>query len=194
MKAEIVKVDQDKRLVFGWASVAKTADGKVLVDRQGDTIEDEWQLEKAAYQYVLDSRTAGEEHVLTDGVGTLVESIVVTPEKLAKMGLPPGSLPTGWWLGFKIQDDRVWDGIRKGRYTGFSVHGKGRRYDTDLDLDKHVLAKTGLTAIIKYVRYEGGKWCVYSEAGKKLGSYSTKAEANERLRQIEAAKAAKGKR
>lgn len=35
------------------------------------------------------------------------------------------------------------------------------------------------------IKHEGNKWCVYSEAGKKLGEYDTKAEAEERLRQIE---------
>jgi hypothetical protein len=35
------------------------------------------------------------------------------------------------------------------------------------------------------IRHEGSKWCVYSEGGKKLGEYDTKAEAEKRLRQIE---------
>jgi len=43
-----------------------------------------------------------------------------------------------------------------------------------------------------YVRKEGGKFVVYAESGRKMGTYSSRAEANERLRQIEAAKAAKG--
>jgi uncharacterized protein len=42
-----------------------------------------------------------------------------------------------------------------------------------------------------YITREGAKWLVHSEAGKELGSYDTEAEANERLREIEAAKAAK---
>ena len=43
------------------------------------------------------------------------------------------------------------------------------------------------------IRKEGSKYVVRSESGKPLGSYKTEAEAKERLRQIEAAKAAKGK-
>ena len=39
----------------------------------------------------------------------------------------------------------------------------------------------------------GNEWCAVSEDGTKtLGCYPTEAQANERLRQIEAAKAAKG--
>jgi len=52
---------------------------------------------------------------------------MVTPEKLQKMGLPEGSLPIGWWVGYKISDQDVWEGVKKGKYTQFSVHGKGRR-------------------------------------------------------------------
>jgi phage-related protein (TIGR01555 family) len=45
---------------------------------------------------------------------------------------------------------------------------------------------------LDYVEHVGSKWRVMSRKGKVLGEYDTEAEANERLRQIEAAKAAKG--
>lgn len=37
----------------------------------------------------------------------------------------------------------------------------------------------------RYIREENGKWCVYSEAGKRLGEYASKGEAEKRLEQIE---------
>ncbi len=40
-------------------------------------------------------------------------------------------------------------------------------------------------AIQKYIRHEDGKWNVYSEAGKRMGSYDTEDEAKHRLKQIE---------
>jgi hypothetical protein len=39
--------------------------------------------------------------------------------------------------------------------------------------------------VLAYIRHEKGKWVVYSEGGKRLGEYSSKAEAEKRLRQIE---------
>jgi hypothetical protein len=39
--------------------------------------------------------------------------------------------------------------------------------------------------VMNTIKHEGDKWCVYSEGGKKLGEYKTKAEAEKRLRQIE---------
>lgn len=41
------------------------------------------------------------------------------------------------------------------------------------------------TPTVNTIRKQGGKFCVYSESGKKLGEYATRAEAEKRLRQIE---------
>jgi len=122
----ITKVDDDKRLVFGWASIIKDVEGRVLLDRQDDYIDDEEELEKAAYTYVLHSRDGGEMHV-RKGVSTMVESVVLSKEKQAALGIPEGVVPVGWWIGFKVNDDRVWDQVKKGDYMGFSVHGTGQR-------------------------------------------------------------------
>ena len=37
----------------------------------------------------------------------------------------------------------------------------------------------------EYIKKEGSKWVVYSDSGKNMGTYSTKAEAEKRLKQIE---------
>jgi len=52
---------------------------------------------------------------------------MVTPEKLEKMGLPSDSLPIGWWIGMKVNDEQVWKGVKDGTYKMWSVHGRGRR-------------------------------------------------------------------
>lgn len=133
--AEIVKVDEDKRLVFGWASIIKDESGKILLDRQDDFIDSEDELEGAAYDYVLNSRDGGEMHVRR-GVSKMVESVVFTEEKQRALGIPVGSMPTGWWIGFKVTDNSVWNQVKKGEYAGFSVHGSGRRESTELPLSK----------------------------------------------------------
>lgn len=128
----IVKSNTDQRLVFGWANVIATEDDTIVFDRQRDFIDDEWELEKAAYNYVLDSRQAGEEH-LRVGVGKAVESMVFTKDKMQRLGIPDGTLPVGWWIGFKVEDDDVWDLVKSGKYTSFSIHGKGKRKATKTD-------------------------------------------------------------
>jgi hypothetical protein len=123
---EIEKRDDEKQLVFGWCSIAKRADGTVVVDKQGDVLEDIDQMEKVAYDFVLHSRDGGEMHV-RKGVSTMVESFVSTPEKLEALGIPEGTLPVGWWVGFKVTDKGVWEQVKKGKYKMFSVHGSGTR-------------------------------------------------------------------
>jgi hypothetical protein len=121
----IVKSDDDRRLVFGWASVAVRVTGEVIEDWQNDIVEIDV-LEKAAYDYVLDFGTAGEMHE-RGGVGRLVESVVFTKEKAAAMGIPEGYLPEGWWVGYYIDDDDVWKKIKDGTYSMFSIEGTATR-------------------------------------------------------------------
>ena len=123
----IYKTDDDKRLVFGWASVSITVDGEQLEDRQKDIIDPE-DLEEAAYEYVLHFRDTGEEHIPTmRKKGKLVESCVFTEEKQKAMGIPPGTLPVAWWIGFKIEDDAAWERVKNGTYRMFSIEGKANR-------------------------------------------------------------------
>lgn len=121
----ITKSDDDERLVFGWANVAVRVDGEQITDWQGDMIDPE-ELEKAAYDYVADFGTAGEMH-MRGGVGKVIESCVFTKEKAEALGIPPEILPEGWWVGFRIEDEEVWEKIKSGEYTMFSIGGEAKR-------------------------------------------------------------------
>lgn len=128
--AEITGIDEDRRQVFGWATVTHV-DGEEVIDRQGDYIPLE-EIEKAAYNYVLTSRVGGDMHS-RDGdapkhTADLIESVIVTPEKAEAMGLTDAK-NYGWWLGMKINDDEQWELVKKGERQGFSIHGKGKRTD-----------------------------------------------------------------
>jgi putative serine protease XkdF len=126
---DIVKADNEEQTVFGWASITEK-DGQPVVDRQGDEIEIQ-ELAKSAYNYVINTRTGGNQHKRDEEggpmkVADMIESMVFTKEKIEKMQLPE-TTPVGWWVGFKIHDPDSWDDVKNGRVTGFSVHGKGRR-------------------------------------------------------------------
>ncbi len=127
MEHTILKSDDDKRLVFGWASVSVTLDGVPLEDRQSDII-DPNELESAAYEYVLNFRDGGEEHIPSlRKKARLVESCVFTKDKQNAMGIPPGTLPVGWWIGFYVDDDEAWEKIKNGTYKMFSIEGTATR-------------------------------------------------------------------
>ncbi len=94
-------------------------------------------LERAAYDYVLDSRVGGVDHA--EAVGELVESVMLTPDKWNAIlrdeegDLPAGinddalaNLPQGWWLGFHV-DDATMDKVEGGELEMFSVGGETQR-------------------------------------------------------------------
>ena len=123
----ITKTDSDKRLVFGWANIAIRKTGEQIKDWQRDMVDPE-DLEEAVYKYVLNFRDGGEEHVPTlRKKCRLVESVMFTEEKLKAMGIPLGTVPLGWWIGFYVDDDEAWEKIKSGHYKMFSIEGKGKR-------------------------------------------------------------------
>lgn len=163
---EIFKTDEDQRLVFGWASVAINVAGETLEDRQHDMIDPE-DLEEAAYEYVLNFRDTGEEHL--PGYrkkGRLVESCVFTPEKQAAIGIPPGTVPVAWWIGFKIEDEDTWQRVKNGTYRMFSIEGKAEREE---------VRKADSTAqtfddVLKFNPYHG--WHGYFASANSAGAFA----------------------
>ena len=131
-QGEFAKVNADKQQVFGWASIVELH-GEPVVDLQGDYISIE-EIEKSAYEFVHKSRKGGDMHLRDDWSpvqkSDMIESFIVTEEKRGAMGLPD-SVPTGWWVGFQVQDPNVWAKVRSGERTGFSIHGHGKRTPTD---------------------------------------------------------------
>ncbi len=119
LQVPLVKTD-DESLVFGWASIVADADGGLIVDHQDDVIEP-GELEKAAYDFVLSAGATGAMHS-GGAVGRLVESMVLTPEKAAAIGLAAPA-HSGWWVGFKIDDPEVFAKIKAGELGAFSIEG-----------------------------------------------------------------------
>lgn len=135
---EISKVNEDKKQVFGWCSLS-SVDGRPVVDLQNDYISID-EIEKSAYDYVKNSRKGGDMHARVGDaplhVADMIESVIVTPDKLRRMGVPEESISkvnTGWWVGFQVNDDDVWAKVKSGERSGFSIHGKGQRLEKMLD-------------------------------------------------------------
>ena len=119
---------------FGLASVVHDSDGQPLTDAHGDVLEPV-SLEKAVYEFNLFSRDADVMHI-ERGIGSLVESMVITPEKLETIGKAlgvemPTDVATAWWVGFKVFNPDVWKMIKSGELPDFSITGKGERTELD---------------------------------------------------------------
>ena len=139
LRADIVKLDGEQQMAFGWFSVVKVGD-RSIVDTQDDLITPET-IEASAYKFVLDSRKGGEMHEPGSdgkirGVGRLVESVVFTAEKvnamvssLAQQGVV-ATIDLGceaWWGGFLISDPDTWDKVKTGELRAWSIGGRGKR-------------------------------------------------------------------
>lgn len=138
----VAKRDDSQQLVFGWASVSTFAHQEPLTDHHSHVIEPE-DLELAAYDFVLSSRESGDMHQ-GGANGQLVESMMFTPEKLAKLGFPEGVRPAvvakdgtrtevdaAWWIGFHIDDAAAYDRVVKGERSMFSIQGQAVTEELD---------------------------------------------------------------
>lgn len=126
LNGTFVKSDADQRRVLGWAYLVKNADGSQVVDHSGDVMEDVQALEDSVAEFVSTSR-AGDDMHSQPVVAKLIGSLVVTPEKLAALGAPAGSLPTGWLTEWQVTDDATWQKIKSGERSMLSIAGAGDR-------------------------------------------------------------------
>jgi hypothetical protein len=128
---KIAGTDEDKRLVFGFASVSVDASGELLTDLQGDQIEPA-ELEKAMYDYVAESGEGDVNHN-KQHASTLVESFVVTPEKLSMMLKAMGHEAAvdfkgvAAWVGYRVDSDAVWQRVKSGELRAFSIEAYAQR-------------------------------------------------------------------
>lgn len=120
---KVIDTDNPQNLIFGWANVAFTKDGTQVEDHQGHMIDVE-DLEHMAYNFVVKYRKSGDMHK-SDAFGELVESMVYTPEKLEVLGLTEGSIPFGWWVGFRLPPEEA-SKVRQGQRSMLSIEGGAR--------------------------------------------------------------------
>lgn len=169
---KIAKQNEDQQIIFGWANVAVNKSGEQLVDWQGDMIDPE-ELEKAAYEHVLEFRETGERHdPALRSKGRLIESVVFTKEKMAAMGIPEGTVPEGWWVGYKIDDSDTWSKIKKGEYRMFSIDGSGKR--TPIEMSDDVQKAVSFDdAILKYNKNHDPKTGRFTSGSGGAASFAT---------------------
>ncbi len=122
--ADVIKVDGERRIAWGWASVS-TLKGEMVVDRQGDIITPV-EMEKMADRFMLSARTAKAMHEGA-GVGEVIHSLPLTKELSAALGIETDR--EGWVIGMKIHDDKTWQAFRENRLRAFSIGGKAKRQE-----------------------------------------------------------------
>jgi len=123
MQDVLIKSDE-KNCIFGWAYAREKIDGTQVVDHSGEFVKSEnfEDLELATYAYNLAYRQADNQHDCI-AKGYLVESMVFSKEKMAKMKIPEGIVPESVWMGFYFPDDADYEAIKKMKHPMFSFYG-----------------------------------------------------------------------
>lgn len=119
IEGQILKTDEEQRMVYGWASVV-TEKGEAVIDRQGDVIE-AGTLVKAVNEFMEHVRVGKAMHV-GDQVGVVVHSLPITKEIGDALGIQ--SDREGWVVAYKVFDDTVWNMVKSGELAAFSIGGR----------------------------------------------------------------------
>lgn len=124
LEGKVLKADDEQRIVYGWASVI-SENGEPVVDRQGDVIEAEV-LVKAITDFMEHVRVGKAMHK-GDQVGTIIHSFPVTKELGDALGIH--SDREGWIVAYKVYDEGVWDQVKSGELSAFSIGGRAVKED-----------------------------------------------------------------
>ncbi len=119
---EILKVDRERRIIWGWASVS-TMKGEIVTDLQGDRITPV-EMEKMADGFMRSTRAAKAMHD-GDDVGEVIHSFPLTKELAEAFGIKTDR--EGWITGTYIKSDEQWQRALKGEYRGLSIGGRAKR-------------------------------------------------------------------
>jgi hypothetical protein len=119
IEGQILKTDDEQRIVYGWASVV-TENGVPVVDRQGDVIEADT-LVKAVNEFMEHVRVGKTMHS-GDQTGMVIHSLPVTKEICDSLGIQCNR--EGWIVAYKVYDDAVWAMVKSGELAAFSIGGR----------------------------------------------------------------------
>ena len=126
IEGQIVKADDEQRIVYGWASVI-TENGEQVVDRQGDVIEADT-LVKAVNDFMEHVRVGKTMHT-GDQTGMVIHSLPITKEIGESLGIQ--SDREGWVVAYKVYDEEVWKMVKSGELAAFSIGGRAIKEKID---------------------------------------------------------------
>ena len=116
----IIKADDEQRIVWGWASVA-TENGEPVFDVHGDHIPME-ELTKASVDFMRNYRVGKTEH-FGKQTSEVIAMLPLSKSLAEALGIQTNR--EGLVVGFKVHDDETWNGIKSGDLPAFSIGGRG---------------------------------------------------------------------
>lgn len=119
---KIIKIDEDQRIIYGWASVT-TFKGELVVDLQGDVIKTDT-LHKSVNEFMKGVRVGKLNHQ-GEQVGQILHSFPMTKGICEALGIQ--SDKEGWITGYHVTDDALWEKVKSGEYAEFSIGGRAQK-------------------------------------------------------------------
>ena len=116
VKLNIVKANDDKKLVYGIVLEPDTT------DLQMDVI-DKNEIETAAHEFMKSFRVVGDNHNAIAKASVVESYIAPTDGEMNGKPYTAGS----WIMAVKVDDDQMWEALKGGDYTGFSIGGSAER-------------------------------------------------------------------
>jgi len=127
--ASFIKIDDELRLVIGWANVNKI-NGESVVDHHKDLISSR-ELTKAAMDFMSSSREGGIMHFRDKDTGELIKigevvfAMPFTEEIKKSFGI---DIPEeGLAIGLRVDNDAIWKLVKEGKLAAFSIGGTADR-------------------------------------------------------------------
>ena len=125
-KVEFKTLDEDKRIVVGLALVPNKKIYRRKKDYEYNIVFSDETVRKASELYLKslkNNNTTLEHQSLTSGV-SVIESWIVEDERMDKSNLYGLNATKGSWVvTMKVDNDNVWDDIKKKKYLGLSIEG-----------------------------------------------------------------------
>lgn len=108
----LIKEEDPQKLVYGVVYEPNVEDAH-------DDFMTEAEIEKAAHQFLKDSRNIDTQHNFESGSGEVVESYIAP----ADIEIGDNVITKGSWVLVTKATDEIWDSIQKGEITGYSMAG-----------------------------------------------------------------------
>lgn len=118
------KIDHEKQLVWGEVYIP------LLPDSQGDFMTAE-EIEKAAYRFAAQGRLNQIDCMHdgdTDNSVCVVETFIARAED-------PIFIEGAWVICCHIPDKGIWEGVKSGKFNGFSMEGLAVRHEKQFEID-----------------------------------------------------------
>lgn len=164
----ICSEEEEERKVYGLVYAPD------VVDAHGDYT-DAGTLEKAAHDFMLNYQKMDVQHNFEEGAGEVVESFIA-PETFTING---EEIVKGSWVLVSIASEEVWEAIKKGEITGYSLYGTAEVEYERMSLPDLI----GTIFNRKHIKIDDTEIIIMDEKMKKalesVESISEKVESNE---------------